>query len=236
MWCPFSDFDHDGFQPEYFPIMPIMQKASRSTTDAPSSCSIPPPIPALPGPPTAASAVQTRPDPEATRAIEVDDNTAQPPPLHACPHCHTRFLTATGLERHLSTHGHDVQADGQLVRAAKIPKLDTVPIMLNKPCQPIDAPSKSFRCPLCLETVGRKALAGHLSKEHQVVKPPFFVFRPSRDMTPGRLACAHCHTSYTTEAALRLHYQRASCPILLIERIKDQHFGRQTLRRPARAN
>ena len=28
----------------------------------------------------------------------------------------------------------------QRVRAAKIPKFDTVPVMLNKPCQPIEAP------------------------------------------------------------------------------------------------
>ena len=125
----------------------------------------------------------------------------------------------------MSTHGHEVQADGNLVRAAKIPKLDTVPAMLTKPSQVIVTPSKSFKCPLCLEMIGRKALAGHLSKEHQVVKPPFFIFCPSRDMTPGRLACARCHTTYTTEAALRLHYQRASCPILLIEWVKDQHFG-----------
>ena len=213
------------FQPEHFPIMPVMQKASRTAITEPSSISIAPPTPAPPGSLAAASAVQTRPDPITPRAIEVDESHASTPPLHACPHCHTRFLIATGLERHLSTHGHEVQADGQLVRAAKIPKLDTIPIMLNKPCQPIEAPSKSFPCPLCLETVGRKALANHLSKEHQVVKPPFFVFRPSRNMTPGRLACAHCHTTYMSEAALRLHYQRASCPILLIEWIKDQHFG-----------
>ena len=215
------------FQPEHFPIMPVMQKASRSTTDASSSISIPPPPSAMPGPSTAAPAVQSRLEPDDTRAIEVDDH-APSPPLHACPHCHTRFLTATGLEKYLLTHGHEVQADGQIVRAAKIPKLDTVPNMLNKLCQHIDAPSKSYQCPLCLETVGRKALAGHLSRDHQVVKPPFFAFRPSRDMTPGQLACAHCRTTYTSEVTLRLHYQRASCPILLIEWVKDQYFGPST--------
>ena len=204
------------FQPEHFPIMPVMQKASRSATDASSSISIPPPPSAMPGPPTAVPAMQTRPEPDDTRAVEVDDH-APSPPLYACPHYHTRFLTATGLEKHLSTHGHEIQADGQIVRAAKIPKLDTIPTMLNESCQHVDAPSKSFQCPLGLETV--------VKREHQVVKPPFFAFRPSRDMTPGRLACAHCHTTYTSEAALRLHYQRANCPILLIEWVKDQHFG-----------
>ena len=213
------------FQPEHFPIMPVMQKVSRTGTTEPSSISIPPPTPAQPGSNAASSTMPTRPDPPVHRAIAVEESHDSPSPLHACPHCHTSFLTATGLERHMSTHGHEVQADDNLVRAAKIPKLDTVPAMLAKPSQVIVTPSKSFKCPLCLEMIGRKALAGHLSKEHQVVKPPFFVFRPSRDMTPGRLACAHCHTTYTTEAALRLHYQRASCPILLIEWVKDQHFG-----------
>ena len=57
------------------------------------------------------------------------------------------------------------------------------------------------------------------------MKPPFFIFRPNRDMTPEHLACAHCHISYTSEVELRLHYQRASCPILLIEWVRDQHSG-----------
>ena len=37
------------FQPEHFSIMPVMQKASRTSPEAPSSCSIPPPTTALPG-------------------------------------------------------------------------------------------------------------------------------------------------------------------------------------------
>ena len=47
-------------------------------------------------------------------------------------------------------------------------------------------------------------------------------------MIPGRLACAHCLNGYTTEAAFRLHYQRANCPVLLIEWVKHWHF--RTLR------
>ena len=213
------------FQADHFPIMPVMQKAARPSADTPSSCSIPPPTQALPGIRPDDHTSQTRLELDATHPMIVDETSPQPTPLHACPHCQTRFLIATGLEKPVSTHGHELQADGQLVRAAKIPKFDTVPIMLNKPFQHIEAPSKSFQCPHCLETVGRKALAGHLSREHKVEKQPFFIFRRSRDMTPGRLACAHCHTTYTIEAALRLHYQRASCPTLLIEWVRDQHFG-----------
>ena len=73
------------------------------------------------------------PDPLVYRAIAIDESHTSPSPLHVCPYCHPRFLTATGLERHMSTHGHEVQVDGNLVRAAKIPKLDTVPAMLTKP-------------------------------------------------------------------------------------------------------
>ena len=168
---------------------------------------------------------QSRPDREDAQPMVVDATNSQPPPLYACPHCQTRFLTATGLDKHVATHGHEVQADGQTIRAAKIPRVDTVQIMLSKPSQQIGAASKTFQCPLCQDTVGRKALIDHLTREHKVDRPPFFVFRPSRDMTPGRLACAHCHTTYTTEAALRLHYQRANCPTLLIEWVRDQHYG-----------
>ena len=138
MWGPLSDLDHDGTHlstrtlPHH--AMPVIQKASRTGTTEPGSISIPPPTP-----------VPTRPEPSVPRAIAVDESHASPTPLHACPRCHTRFLTATGLEGHTSTHGHEVQADGNLVRAAKIPKLDTVPAMLTKPCQVIETPSKSFR-------------------------------------------------------------------------------------------
>ena len=49
-------------------------------------------------------------------------------------------------------------SDGQVVRASKIPKLDTAPAMLNKPQQAIPDPLKVFQCPLCLDQVGRQGL------------------------------------------------------------------------------
>ena len=73
------------FQPEHFPIMPVMQKYRT----APSSISIPPPTPAQPGSNAASSSTPTRPDPPVHRAIAVDESHASPSPLHACPHCHT---------------------------------------------------------------------------------------------------------------------------------------------------
>ena len=147
MWGPLSDLDHDGthLSIRTLPHHACHAEASRTGTTEPSSISIPPPTPAQPGSNAASSSTPTRPEPPVPRAIAVDESHASPTPLHACPHCHTRFLTATGLERHMSTHGHEVQADGNLVRAAKIPKLDTVPAMLTKLCQVIETPSKSFR-------------------------------------------------------------------------------------------
>ena len=50
------------FEPEYFPIMPVMQKASRPLADAPRSCSIPPPTPALLGIRSDDPTLQTRPE------------------------------------------------------------------------------------------------------------------------------------------------------------------------------
>ena len=136
------------FQPEHFPIMPVMQKASRTDTTEFSSISIPPPTPAQPGSHATISAVQTRPNPPVPRAIEVNESHTSTTPLHACPHCHTRFLTATSLERHMSTHGHEVQADGQLVRAAKIPKFDTVPGYVEQALPDNRGPFKVLSMPI----------------------------------------------------------------------------------------
>ena len=100
-----------------------------------------------------------------------------------------------------------------MVHAPKVPRVD------------IPTPPKTFTCPLCQASIGRKGLAGHLRNAHQVDKSEFFSFRPSRDMMPGRLRWIHCLSCFTTEAALKLHYQRATCPALLIEWVTDMHFG-----------
>ena len=87
--------------------------------------------------------------------------------------------------------------------------------MLNRVPADIPTPPKTFLCPLCQHRIGRKGLAGHLRNVHQIDKPNFFSIRPSRDMTPGRLGCSHCMSCFTTEAALKLHFNRATCPALL---------------------
>ena len=83
-----------------------------------------------------------------------------------------------------------------------------------------------YTCPLCKESIGRKALASHLRKFYDIHRADGFTFEPQLDMHPGHLACKHCHASFSMEIALRTHFQRASCPILLCTWTNHQHFGK----------
>ena len=218
------------YQPEHFPVMPVMMKTSRADpmNASPHSRS----IPAAPSQhsPGAHQVTVATPDRPATLSVGdalVDEAIHKPKQtIFVCPHCHSSFLTATGFEKHLPSHAPDAaQVEPELTRASKMPRVDTVQAILNRDSADLPTPPKTFLCPLRLTRIGRKGLAGHLRSVHQVDKPEFFSFRPSRDMTPGRLSCTHCMSCFTTEAALKLHFARATCPALLIEWIKDMHFG-----------
>lgn len=230
--CNFCDRecrDIRSHEYDYFPVMPVMMKASRSTGTVGSAqhCTIPP---------NNDRSVTGSPALEAQQSSGLEqDLTVDPvgpsqasgsvPAMHDYPQCHTKFLTLVVLEKHLMTYDHMQNADGPVVRLSKLPKLDIVQSMMQRPPQALPDPIKTFTYLLCQDQVGRKALAGHLRREYSVDKIIFFSFQPNRDMLDGRLACAHCLNNYTTEAALRLHYQRANCPILLIAWVKDQNFG-----------
>lgn len=157
------------FQAEHCPIIPAMMKASRATTNGSSHRPIPSISQPVPGDHFGLDSTLPRPESAPVDAIGADDGGNNCTPLHACPHYQTRFLTAPGLEKHLPTH--DLTTDGPLVRAAKIPKLDTVTAMLHKPASVIVAPSKSYQCPICLEQIGRKALARHIVLISQPFSP-----------------------------------------------------------------
>ena len=103
---------------------------------------------------------------------------------------------------------------GKVVRAAKIPKLDTVPVMLNKPCQHIDAPSKSFRCPLCLETVGPQSLSRSFVQRTSGCEATFLCLSAQQRHDPGM----HMVTHHTRQ---KLHFVcTVSVPAVL-----SDHFG-----------
>ena len=169
----------------------------------------------------------------------VDDALTKPKQtIFVCQQCHSSFLTSTGLEKHTQSHDPDAApAESELTRASKMPRVDTVQATLNRRPADIPTPPKTFLCPLCQTSIGRKGLAGHLRNVHQVDKPEFFSFRPSRDMMPGRLGCAHCLSCFATEACLETaHYHRATCPALLIEWVKDMHFGPAAMPEPSQGS
>ena len=218
------------FQPEHFPVMPVMMKASRCDPKPASSQSRS--IPAVPSPHLSGDlhdspAHSASCAPPSVSAAPIDEAlTTSKQIIFVCQHCHSSFLISTGLEKHMLSHDPDTRiVVSESARASKWPRVDTVQAMLTHAPADIPQPPKMFLCPLCQTHIGRKGLAGHLRNAHQVDKPEFFSFRPSRDMMPGRLGCAHCLSCFTTEAALKLHYQRATCPALLIEWVKDMHFG-----------
>ena len=98
--------------------------------------------------------------------------------------------------------------------------------MLQAPVQePPHPPLKQYECPLCQETVGRKALWVHLKREHQATKEDAFEFVPERDMLPGSLTCRHYYSSFTMEQELVTHFKRSSCPVLTCDWAGKLHFG-----------
>ena len=217
----------------HFPVMPTMMRplqANRPSTGsgtadknaAPTDDALPPPQ----------SALQSVP-------MEVDADTdgtghvARSTPLFKCLACHTTFLTETGLVVHHQKHPKHVQMDRPVDQSTSVhqgsdprPAKVTVKLMLaSHPDGPCPEPAKMDRCPLCQDYVGRKALISHLRKYHDVHRPDGFPFDPVHDMHGGLLACKHCHAQFTMEVALRTHFQRASCPVLLCNWTSHQHFG-----------
>ena len=148
----------------------------------------------------------------------VEASTIPKQTIFVCPQCHSSFLTSTGLEKHMQSHACDAApADPESARASKMPRIDTVQAMLNRTPADIPKPPKTFLCPLCQTSIGRKGPAGYLRNAHQVDKPEFFSFRPNRDMMLGRLGCAHCMSCFTLETAL------PACHVP--QWVKDLHFG-----------
>lgn len=102
---------------------------------------------------------------------------------------------------------------------------DTVPKRLREHTTDIPVPLQEFECPLYFEKLGRKAIAAHLRSNHQIDKPRSFPFRPSLDMYPGRLSCMHCKASFTMAYAIKNHFDRGTCPVLLLNWIRDAQYG-----------
>ena len=150
--------------------------------------------------------------------------------LHKCTRCQMAFLSATGLTQHMQDSHDSSMSDPNHALSAQVPKKlktsRTIQQMLGlTPTGPIPEAPKQFECPLCLETIGRKALIGHLRREHQAVHIGAFPFVPDHDMIQGSLTCRHCYSTFTMEQALITHFKRGSCPVLMCQWAKAQHFG-----------
>ena len=175
--------------------------------------------------------------------MEIDDTTDKSTAairltqLFKCHACHTTFLTETGLTAHHQKYPQHAQTDHSDIKPDSVhPGTDTRPakvtvklMLAAHPDGPCPEPTKMYRCPLCLEYDGRKALISHLRKYHDVQRPDGFLFDPLKDMHMGRLARKHCYAQFTMEIALRTHFQRASCPVLLCNWTSHQHFGEPLL-------
>ena len=44
-------------------------------------------------------------------------------------------------------------------------------------------------------------------------------------MMPGRLSCIHCKTSFTMPFALTNHFDKGTCPQLVLNWVGDTHYG-----------
>ena len=118
--------------------------------------------------------------------------------LHKCTRCQMAFLSAIGLTQHMQ-ESHDASSSAQTTAppaqvSKKLKTSRTIQQMLGlPPAGPIPEAPKQFECPLCLETIGRKALIGHLRREHQAVHTGAFSFVPDQDMIQDSLTCRHCY-------------------------------------------
>ena len=212
----------------HFPVMPIMMRGDLDDRMEDEDDQ-PPRLPqAVEAPMATDSGTVDHPDHHAP--LSSQSSSKSPSCLHKCPQCHMAFLTQTGLDQHIhQEHAAGSSHDRIRPDLRKHGRQKTIQQMLQAPYQePPHPPLKQYECPLCQETVGRKALWVHLKREHQATKQDAFEFVPERDMLPGSLTCRHCFSSFTMEQALVTHFKRSSCPVLTCEWARKLHFGSQT--------
>ena len=215
----------------HFPVMPIMIRAL--PTDIPDD-DRPTSQPAM-----SIERQDDQPREIQSAAIQASAQSSKPEPrglsnLHKCTHCHMAFLSATGLHQHTHECHDPAVIDTDHASQAQVPKKlktsRTIQQMLSLPTSgSIPEAPRQFECPLCLDTVGRKALVGYLRREHPATHVGAFPFVPNQDMLPGSLTCRHCYSTFTMEQALIIHFKRGSCPVLTCQWAKAQHFGTMTM-------
>ena len=91
--------------------------------------------------------------------------------------------------------------------------------MLALPVTDCPPPAKTYDCPICQATLGRKALTAHLRREHQAERPTHFPSQADRDMLPGQLARSH-------HGFCIAHTLQTSCPVSSRGQPVPPSFGR----------
>ena len=219
------------YNASHFPVMPTMIRPWNPDSEAVDTGGHDP------TPPNPGSSVQPEQDlesPVPNTELVASNPAPKPTPLFRCQACHTTFLTEIGLIVHhakFPQHASDecAEVSGALPPTRpehRIPRITVKHMLACRPDGPCPVPARMYTCPLCKESVGRKALVSHLRKFHDIHRPDGFSFEPQIDMHPGHLACNHCHASFSMEIALRTHFPRAFCPVLLCTWTSHQHFGK----------
>ena len=207
--------------PDHFPIMPLRTRPWSATV--PSG-----PEPSTHEPPTEPAPKRAKTEGGGEEQMQHSDlNQADRPQaaLHKCQTCQACFLSLNGLTTHQQTAHTELLAVPPPAKKGRPTGTDTIAHRLRATTTEIPVPVQEFECPLCFEHLGRKAVANHLRTVHQIDKPSSFPFRPSLDMFPGRLSCMHCKASFTMAFALKNHFDRGTCPVLLMNWVRDTHYG-----------
>ena len=217
----FADMSGHVMSPEHFPIMPLRKRPWQSTVSPglENTSTKPPPEPAEKRARTADGVDDPHEATGHTNAIR------QHIALHKCSTCHAGFLSLNGLQIHQQTAHVPPAVDPPLAKRGRPTGDDTIPHRLRATTTEIPVPIQEHECPLYFEHLGRKVVASHLRNVHQIDKPSSFPFRPSLDMFPGRLSCMHCKANFTMAFALKNHFDRGTCPVLLLNWVRDAHYG-----------
>lgn len=173
--------------------------------------------------------------PTTTATTTVQDLSIEPPPasvrstLRKCTTCQACFLSPAGLTQHVREAHQASASTGDpptvTTKRGRPAGEDTVTKLPREHTTDILVPVQEFECPLRFETLGRKAIAAHLRSTHQIDKPGSFPFRSSVDMYPGRLSCMHCKASFTMAFPIKNHFDRGTCPVLLLNWVRDAQYG-----------
>ena len=155
------------FQPEHFPTMPCMMRpwyrtAQPGDDHLPDEAPTPAPAPKKPRLSEASPINCAR---ETTSPTDVPPDHG--PSQHKCDQCQACFLSAQGLQHHVATQhpsSNTATADPQVIpNRGRPPGKDTIQNRFAQPSTTeIPIPIQDFTCPLCQETIGRKAISTHL--------------------------------------------------------------------------